>query len=111
MIEEPRPGDSPGTAQDEHPLPGGPAFLRFDRPELHEGSMVVRAVPADVRAHRRHAAGTPLAYLYEVVSEWEPEHDLAFTAGHFDETGLVWRFSGEVTGIAGITEPSGSPPP
>lgn len=68
--------------------------------------MVVRAVPADVRARRRHARATPLAYLYEAVSEWEPEQDLAFTAGHFDETGLVWRFSGEVTGIAGITEPS-----
>ncbi|GAA2431196.1 hypothetical protein GCM10010191_51150 [Actinomadura vinacea] len=96
---------------DEHPLPGGRAFLRFDRPELLEGSMVVRAVPADVRAHRRHARGTPLGYLYEVVSEGEPEHDLVFTAGHFDETGLVWRFSGEVNGIIGITEPSGSPPP
>ncbi|TDE37203.1 hypothetical protein [Actinomadura sp. 6K520] len=111
MIEGPGPGDPRAGAHDEHPLPGGPAFLRFDRPEIQEGSLVVRAVPADVRAHRRQARGTPLAYLYEVVSEGEPEHDLVFTAGHFDEAGLVWRFSGEVTGIPGITEPSDAVPP
>lgn len=110
MIEGPRPGDPRGGAPDEQPLPGGPAFLRFDRPEIEDGSMVVRAVPADVRARRRQARGTPLAYLYEVVSPWEPEHDLSFTAGHYDETRLVWRFSGEVTGIAGITEPSATEP-
>jgi hypothetical protein len=26
-------------------------------------------------------------------------------AGHYDETDLVWSFSGEVTGIVNLTEP------
>jgi hypothetical protein len=82
-----------------------PAFLRFDPPELQDGSLVVRAVPAALRAHRRQGSGTPLGYLYEVV-EGEPERDLRFAAGHFDEANLVWSFSAEITGIAGITEPS-----
>jgi hypothetical protein len=29
-------------------------------------------------------------------------------AGHYDETNLVWSFSGEVTGIVGLTEPMDS---
>lgn len=95
----------------QQPFSDPPAFLRFDPPELHEGSMVIRAVPADVRERRRLAGGAPLAYLYEVVSQWEPEQDLVFTAGHFDETNLVWSFSGEVTGIFGITQPSSPSPP
>jgi hypothetical protein len=82
-----------------------PPFLRFDPPELQDGSLVVRAVPAALRAHRRQGPGTPLGYLYEVV-EGEPERDLRFAAGHFDEANLVWSFSAEITGIAGITEPS-----
>lgn len=81
-------------------------FLRFDPPELHEGMLVVRAVPGALRERRRHAAASPLGYLYEQVSPGEPERDLAFTAGRYDEDALVWEFSGEVTGIAGITESS-----
>ncbi len=98
-------GDSTGDAGAAPPFLRQPAFLRFDPPELQDGSLVVRAVPAGVREHRRQGPGTPLAYLYEVV-EGEPERDLRFTAGHFDEVNLVWSFSGEITGIAGITEPS-----
>jgi hypothetical protein len=85
------------------------AFLRFDPPELQDGSFVIRAVPAVLRASRRQGPGTPLGYLYEVV-EGEPEQDTRFAAGHFDETNLVWSFSAEVTGIAGITEPSKTSP-
>ena len=29
---------------------------------------------------------------------------LTFTAGHYDEANLVWSFSGEVTGIFGLTQ-------
>ncbi|WP_146087427.1 hypothetical protein [Thermomonospora echinospora] len=103
-------GEPEGDAADRGVFEDFPAFLRFDPPELQDGSMVIRAVPADVRERRRLAHGSPLAYLYEVVSEWEPEQDVVFTAGHFDETNLVWSFSGEVTGIFGITQPT-SPPP
>jgi hypothetical protein len=81
-----------------------PAFLRFDAPELDDGCFVVRAVPPQVREGRRHGAGTPLGYLYEVV-EGEPEQDMRLAAGHFDAANLVWSFSAEVTGITGITEP------
>jgi hypothetical protein len=88
-----------------------PAFLRFDPPELQDGSLIVRGVPARLREQRRLAPGAPLGYLYQQAGEDEPEHDLAFTAGHYDEVELVWRFSGEVTGIAGITEPFAGPPP
>ncbi len=84
---------------------GVTAFLRFDPPELQDGAFVVRAVPAGLRARRRQGPGTPLGYLYEVV-EGEPDSDVRFAAGHFDEVNLVWSFSAEVTGIAGITEPS-----
>jgi hypothetical protein len=80
------------------------AFLRLDPPELDGGSLVVRAVPAPLRASRRAGLGTPLAYLYEQVPDGTPDRDLSFTAGHYDEANLVWSFSGEVTGIGGITE-------
>jgi hypothetical protein len=80
-------------------------FLRFDPPELHDGSLVVRAVPAELRERRRVGPGTPLAYLYERVPEGASDRDLTFAAGHFDEVNLVWSFSGELTGILGITEP------
>ncbi len=81
-----------------------PAFLRFDDPELDDGCFVLRAVPPVVREGRRHGAGTPLGYLYE-VAEGEPQQDMRLAAGHFDAANLVWSFSAEVTGITGITEP------
>jgi hypothetical protein len=87
-----------------------PAFLRFDRPELQDGAFVIKAVPAVLRASRQRGLGTPLAYLYEVAED-EPEEDQRFAAGHFDEINLVWSFSAEVTGIAGITEPLQSSAP
>ena len=105
MITSADPANAGEAAAVAPPFLRRPAFLRFDPPELEDGEMVVRAVPAGLRAHRRQAAGTPLGYLYEVV-EGEPEHDMRFDAGHFDEINLVWSFSAEVTGIAGITEPS-----
>jgi hypothetical protein len=82
-----------------------PAFLRFDAPELDDGCFVVRAVPPVLREGRRHGAGTPLGYLYEVTAG-EPERDMRLAAGHFDAANLVWSFSADVTGITGITEPS-----
>jgi hypothetical protein len=82
-----------------------PAFLRFDRPELTGGALVIRAVPDEVRQRRRHSDAVPLAYLYEVVSRYEPDADVVMTAGHYDTAALVWRFSGELAGITGITEP------
>lgn len=81
-----------------------PAFLRFDPPELHEGSFVVRAVATALRERRRNSRRSPLGYLYEQPPEGSADHDLTFDAGHFDETNLVWSFSGELTGILGITE-------
>jgi hypothetical protein len=83
------------------------SFLRFDRAELVESVLVVRAVPAAEREHRRFAAAAPLAYLYERVLESEPTTDLRLAAGHYDERNLVWCFSGDVTGIIGLTEPLG----
>lgn len=82
----------------------GSAFLRLDRPELDDGSLVVRAVPAQLRASRRSCLGVPLGYLYEQVPLGAPDRDMTFTAGHYDEANLVWSFSGELTGILGITE-------
>lgn len=67
--------------------------------------LVVRAVPERMRAHRRSGRHAPLGYLYEHVLRGEPDADLSFKAGHYDEANLVWSFSGEVTGIVGITEP------
>ncbi len=81
-------------------------FLRFDPPEPHEGVLVVRAVPTGPRERRRPAAVSPLGHLDERVPPGEPERDLAFDAGRYGQDALVWDFSGEVTGIAGITEPS-----
>ena len=87
-----------------------PAFLRFDRPELTGGALVIRAVPDLVRQRRRYSDEVPLAYLYEVVSRYDPDVDVVMTAGHYDAAALVWRFSGELAGITGITEPlSGTP--
>jgi hypothetical protein len=80
------------------------AFLRLDRPELDGGSLVLRAVPARLRATRRSGRDVPLGYLYEPVRSGVPDRDMTFTAGHYDEANLVWSFSGELTGILGITE-------
>jgi hypothetical protein len=96
--------------QDSAVIAASPPFLRFDPPELHDGALVVRAVAAEDRERRRLAPSAPLGYLYETVSPGEPDHDLTFTAGHFDESALVWSFSGEVTGIGGISEPAAPPP-
>jgi hypothetical protein len=83
-----------------------PTFLRLDRPELEGGNtMVVRAVPAADRERRRTSSAAPLAYLFELVSPHEPDTDRRMAAGHYDETNLVWSFSGEITGIVGLTEP------
>lgn len=83
-----------------------PTFLRLDRAELVEGNtMVVLAVaPAD-RERRRTSASAPLAYLFETVNPYEPASDVRMDAGHYDETNLVWSFSGEVTAMVGLTTP------
>jgi len=97
------------------PPDGGtpPAFLRIDRPELQGTTLVIRAVPAELRERRRLDRRAPLAYLYERIDGSQPQNDLALAAGHYDEANLVWSFSGEVSGIAGLTEPlssAGRPP-
>jgi len=85
------------------------AFLRLDRPELDSGNnLVIRAVPAVARETRRLGRLAPLGYLYERTDGSEPESDLTLAVGHYDETNLVWSFSGEVTGIIGLTEPLSS---
>lgn len=83
-----------------------PTFLRLDRPELESGNtMVVRAVPATDRDRRRNSASSPLAYLFEIVTPHEPASDVRMNAGHYDETELVWSFSGEITAMVGLTAP------
>ncbi len=67
--------------------------------------MVVLAVPAADRERRRRDSASPLAYLFEIVDPAEPIRDMRMDAGHYDETGQVWSFDGEVTAIAGLTEP------
>lgn len=83
-----------------------PTFLRLDHPELHGGYLVVPAKPTGSRARCRVSSAAPLAYLYEIGSEFEPENELRLAAGHYDATHLVWSFSGEVSGLSGITEPT-----
>jgi hypothetical protein len=82
-----------------------PTFLRLDRPELIGTNLVIRAVSKDVRERRRVASTVPLAYLYERAHGDEFEADLTMSAGHYDQANLVWLFSGEVSGIIGLTEP------
>lgn len=83
-----------------------PTFLRLDRPELEDATtMVVRSVPPAERERRRLSPVAPLAYLFETVTPYEPEHDVRLDAGHYDETNLVWSFSGEISAIVGLTEP------
>lgn len=83
-------------------------FLRLDRAELQDGNLVIRAVDSGVRAHHRLGPQAPLAYLYEQADSEEPEADLVLAAGHYDQSELVWSFSGEVSGIIGLTEPMSS---
>ncbi|NBE96319.1 hypothetical protein FE391_23030 [Nonomuraea sp. KC401] len=83
-----------------------PTFLRLDRPEVHGGYLVVPAKPTRSRARCKASRAAPLAYLYEIGSEFEPENELRLAVGHYDATHLVWSFSGEVSGLTGITEPT-----
>lgn len=80
-------------------------FLRFDRRELDGCSLVVRATPVEVRRARRDSDAVPLGYLYQVFSEYDPDQDLVMAAGHYDQATKVWVFSGDLTGIIGLTEP------
>jgi hypothetical protein len=82
-----------------------PTFLRLDRPELIGNNLVVKAVSRDTRERRRVAGTAPLAYLYQHTQGDELESDLKMSAGHYDQANLVWSFSGEVSGIIGLTEP------
>lgn len=82
------------------------AFLRLDRPELRGTTLVIRAVAPAVREQRRLSPGAPLGYLYERVDTDAPSSDLALSAGHYDEMNLVWSFSGEITGMPGLTVPT-----
>jgi hypothetical protein len=84
---------------------GSHSFLRLDRAELSGTTMIVRATPAEVREHRRRSRDVPLGYLYERSSDADPDSDIVLAAGHYDQTNLVWSFSGELTGIIGLTEP------
>jgi len=84
---------------------GPAAFIRFDPPELQDGRIVVHAVPAQLREDRRHGPATPLGYLYEVPPDGIPDEGSSFTAGSFDQARMVWAFTGEITGLLGITEP------
>jgi hypothetical protein len=78
-------------------------FLRLDRPELAGTTLVIRATSVEVRRHRQRSRAAPLAYLYEPRSEHESDAVLA--AGHYDVTNQVWVFSGDITGISGLTQP------
>jgi hypothetical protein len=99
----PRDLDKPKFIVTLHDVDGG--FLRFDRPELQDGRLVLRAVDRQLRENRRHGSASPLAYLYERDDPDEPDRDLSLTAGHYDQADMVWVFSGEVPGIIGLTEP------
>ncbi|GAA2431276.1 hypothetical protein GCM10010191_51280 [Actinomadura vinacea] len=83
-----------------------PTFLRLDRPELDGTEMVIPARPTESRARTRTSGSAPLAYLYELDNEFEPETVVRLPAGHYDADELVWSFSGDVPGIIGITEPT-----
>lgn len=67
--------------------------------------MVVQAVPPADRERRRTSSSSPLAYLFEFVTPFEPDADVRMDAGHYDENNMVWSFSGEVTAIVGLTTP------
>lgn len=86
-----------------------PTFLRLDRAELSDNHFVIRAIAPQVRDARRMAQTSPLGYLYERSTGDEPETDLTLAAGQYDQANLVWSFSGDVTGIVGLTEPTLGP--
>jgi hypothetical protein len=90
---------------------GSHTFLRLDRAELSGTTLIVRATPAEIREHRRHSDDAPLGYLYQRVSDADPDTDIVLAAGHYDPANLVWSFSGQLTGIIGLTEPYPSEPP
>lgn len=80
-------------------------FLRLDRSELSDGKLVVRAAAAEAHVRSKASPAAPLGYLYGLEPDSESQHDLALSAGHYDAESQVWVFSGELTGIIGITEP------
>jgi hypothetical protein len=82
------------------------AFLRLDAAELHDGNLVIRAIDTATRKRSQQGGHAPLAYLYEIPDADEPETDMLLAAGHFDPDAMVWRFSGDVPGILGLTEPT-----
>jgi hypothetical protein len=88
----------------------GGDYLRFDRPELVDDHLIIRAVDHTAHGYRRQCHLSPLGYLYEVPDADAPEHDLRLAAGHYDQANLVWVFSGEVPGIMGLTESFGPAP-
>jgi hypothetical protein len=90
---------------------GSQTFLRLDRAELSGTTLIVRATPAEIREHRRRSAAAPLGYLYERASDADPDSDIVLAAGHYDQANLVWSFSGQLTGIIGLTEPYPSDEP
>ncbi|MFC9977085.1 hypothetical protein ACFVH6_39910 [Spirillospora sp. NPDC127200] len=98
MTRDPEPTTSPSLRW--------PTFLRLDRPELDGNEIVIRAGPVESRARTRNARSAPLAYLYELVSEFEPDTEVRLAAGHYDAENMVWVFSDEVPGIVGITQPT-----
>jgi hypothetical protein len=83
----------------------GGHFLRFDRPELVDNHLIVRAADPGAHGHRRQSQLSPLGYLYEIPDPDAPEQDLRLAAGHYDQANLVWVFSGDMPGIMGLTEP------
>ncbi len=86
-------------------------FLRLDRAELSDNNFVIRAVAPQLRETRRVSQTSPLGYLYESPPGDEPDADLTISAGHYDQANLVWSFSGDVTGMPGLTEPMAGPEP
>ncbi|WP_018653834.1 hypothetical protein [Actinomadura flavalba] len=85
-----------------------PTFLRLDRSELDGDVMVVPARPSVSRARTRTSATAPFAYLFDHDNAYEPEAELRMTAGRFDPVEQTWIFSGQITGLIGITEPTTS---
>jgi hypothetical protein len=66
--------------------------------------MTIVATPDEIREQRRSSPTAPLGYLYQIRVDNEPDVDITVTAGHYDETNLVWVYSGQLGGIVGLTE-------